>query len=283
MYFSTVDKVEANIPRVRLQHNNQNITSIKHIIAISSGRDRVGKNTIAVNVAITLAQIGSKVGLLDADPNNLKVSTILGLKELHIPVSAEVKEEVCEPVDNFGVKLVLIASLIDQNSIEDDYDNQLNQAISQILERVHWGNLDYLIVNFPPGIGDVQLALSKALPLYGVVMIAKAQQETCSDTYETLKMFEQLRVPVIGLVENMSDKITPNISKRKCEIRGGEKHTPKIRVPYLSYIPLDPTVPKYSDRGLPIVLAEPSSIFASALNTIVWAIASQITIAALKS
>ena len=283
MFFFTLDKVQANIPRDRLQYHNENITSIKNIIAISSGRDRVGKNTIAVNIAITLAQIGSKVGLLDADPNNLKVSKILGLKDLHVPVAAGGKEGLIEPVDNFGVKLVLIASLIDRDPLEDGCDNRLNKVISGILENVHWGNLDYLIVNFPPGIGDVQLVLSQVLPLYGVVTIAKAQQETCSDTFETLKMFEQLGVPIIGLVENMSDKITPNISKRKYEIRGGKKLTSKIRIPYLSYIPLDPVVPKYSDRGLPIVLAEPSSIFASALNTIVWAIASQITIAALKS
>ncbi|VEP12549.1 Iron-sulfur cluster carrier protein (fragment) [Hyella patelloides LEGE 07179] len=148
---------------------------------------------------------------------------------------------------------------------------------------MQWGNLDYLLVNLPPGIGDVQLALAQALPIYGVVMIATAQQETHSDTYETLKMFEQLKVPIFGLVENMSNKMAPDMSQQKYEIQDGENLTPKIRVPYLGCIPLDSTVPQYRDRGLPMVLAEPSSIFVSTLNTIAWEIASQTTISGLKS
>ncbi len=319
MFFSAMDEVPAKIFQHQLQYDSQKIEGIKNIIAISSGRDKVGKNTIAANIAVTLAQIGSKVGLLDADQNNLNVSKILGLKDPYISVSGGAKGESFEPVNNFGVKLVSIASIIDQDPLEDWCDDWceywLNKAIKQVLERVQWGDLDYLIVNLPPGIGDIQLALAQALPLYGVVMIATAQQAVHSDTYETLKMFEQLKVPIIGLIENMSNFMKPNISQRKYEIRGGEKSKSKIRVPFLGYVPLDPTIRQYSDKpalkdtaesyvlrtrcanglasqthngmatlcGIPIVLAEPSSIFASALNTIVWAIASQITISDLKS
>ncbi len=281
MFFSTLDEVPAKILDQKLKFNHQRIEGIKNIIAISSGRDKVGKNLIAVNIAVTLAQIGSKVGLLNADQNNLNLSKILGVKDPYIPILGEAKEEYFEPIDYFGVKLISITSLMPQDLREDNCDERLNKAIKQVLELVQWGDLDYLIVNLPPGIGKIQITLAQALPFYGFVMITTAQKKTHSDIYETLKMFEQLKVPIIGLVENMSNKIAPDLSKQKYEIRGGEKS--KIRVPYLGYIPFDLTVPQYSDRGLPIVLAQPSSIFASALNTIVWAIASQITIARLKS
>ena len=277
MFISTANKVSTKIVRQELQYDRQAIARIKNIIAISSGSGRVGKNVIAVNTAVSLAQMGLKVGLLDADPNSTNARDILGLKHSYLPVS----DEKYEPVNNFGVKLVSFASLNEAESLESCGDNWLDPTVSQIIERVAWGDLDYLLVNLPPGIGELQLALARILTFDNVIMIATSRN-TQTDTYETLKMFEQLQVPIIGLIENMSDKIAPGLPKRKCEIRGGEKLRSKIRIPYLGYIPLDRKVSEYSDRGLPIVLTEPGSLFASALNTIVWAIVSKTTIASLK-
>ncbi|MBE9045922.1 P-loop NTPase [Pleurocapsales cyanobacterium LEGE 10410] len=284
MFFSTLDEVPTKILQRKFQYNNRNIAGVKNIIAISSGRDRVGKNTIAVNLAVILAQFGSKVGWLDADLNSTNVSKILGLEEV-IDVGQKTGDS-WKPPSNFGVKLVSLASLIDLDPLEDwceDWCNDwLDRAIKQVIERVQWGELDYLIVNLPPGIGEIQIALAQALAFDGVVTISVARPEADLDTYETLKMFERLQVPLLGLVENMSDFITPNISRRKYEIRGGEKSGGKIRVPYLGYIPFDPAVTRYGNRA-PIVLAEPLSIFANALTTIVWTIVSRINASRLKS
>lgn len=278
MFCSTINKVSTKNGDRQLPYNYQRIAGIKNIIAISSGQDRAGKNTIAVNIAVILAQLGSKVGLIDADIHRSQASNILGLEDSPISVLNRAKLESWEPVDNFGVKLITLASLINSDSLEgwnaDSCNSGLDRAIEQIISEVHWGDLDYLIINFPPGVGDVQLALAQAVPISGVVTIANHQQKTNEDIYATLKMFEQLEIPIFGLVENMGETIiAPDLPKRKYEIRGGEQQTSKIRVPYLGYIPLDDTVSQYSDRQIPIVLAEPLSIFVSALNAIVWQIA----------
>ncbi|MEM8672478.1 MAG: P-loop NTPase [Cyanobacteria bacterium P01_G01_bin.67] len=286
MFFSTVDKVPAKTIQQKLQDNPPEINKIKNIIAIASGREGVGKSTITVNIAVILAQMSLKVGLLDADLRNSKISLSLGLKDVDTKVAPKGQGNLWEPVSNFGVKLFTLPSLSNQDPLDDwceDWcDHWLNQTIKPVLEQVAWGDLDYLIVNFPPGIGDIQSKLAQVLPLYGVVMIATAQQEVQSATIQTWNMFEQLKVPLIGLVENKSSLAKINRSWRKYKFTSDDQSASTKRVPCLGYIPLDPNVPKYSDR-LPIVLAEPLSVFTGAMNTIAWAIASQITISALKS
>lgn len=283
MYFSTSDEIPAKVIHHRLEYDRQNIVGINNIIAFSSGRNKVGKTTIAVNVAVMLAQAGLKIGLLDAETNSDRPSEILGIEASYLPDS----QDLSKPVENFGVKLVSIGSLIEEEPTEgcgnERSDYWLNQEITRILQQVQWGNLDYLILNLPPGMGELQISLAQAFPVDGVVMVATAQKDAHPDIYQTLRMFEQLKVPLLGLIENKCNIISAELSKRKYEIRGQEKPTSKIRVPFLGSIPVDPIVPEYSDRNLPVVLAEPSSIFTSALNAIVWAISSQITIAALKS
>ena len=282
MFFSALDEIPAKILDHQTQYNRQNIQGINKIIAVSSGSDRVGKTTIAVNLAVMLAQIGSKIGLLDAEVNS-GASEILGLKNRYIQDS----KDLSQPVDNFGVKLVAIESSIDGDPLEDWCDEWcdywLNQGIKRILKEVQWGNLDYLIVNLPPGMGDIQIALAQALSIDGVVLIATDEKDTHPNIYKTLRMFEQLKVPVLGLVENKCNILSANLFKRKYEIRDREELNQKIRVPFLGYVPLDPTVSQYKNRGLPIVLAEPSSMFTSAVQIIVWAISSRISISAFKS
>ncbi|MEM8722072.1 MAG: P-loop NTPase [Cyanobacteria bacterium P01_G01_bin.39] len=283
MFFSTLDEIPAKAIHHQLKYDRHNIFGVKNIIAFSSGRGKAGKSTIAVNTAVMLAQAGLKIGLLDAEPNSDRSSEILGIKQPYIPTS----KGLFQPVDNFGVKLVAIASLINGDPLEDWCDEWcdywLNQEIKRILEEVQWGNLDYLIVNLPPRMGDIQIALAQALPLDGVVMVATDDKKAQPDIYKTVSMFEQLQVPVIGLLENKSNILSADISKRKYEIQDDEPSNPKLRVPFLGYVPLDPLVAQYKNPSLPIVLAEPSSMFTSALQIIVWAISSQISISALKS
>lgn len=283
MFFSTLDEIPAKAIHHHLEYDRQSIAGINNIIAFSSGKNKVGKTTIAVNLAVMLAQTGLKIGLLDAETNSDRSSEILGIKDRYIQGS----QDFCQPVDNFGVKLFSTGSLINGDPLEDWCDEWcdywLNQDIKRILEEVQWGNLDYLIVNLPPGMGEIQIALAQAFPLDGVVMVATGEKDAHPDIYKTLKMFEQLKVPILGLVENKCNLISADLSKRKYEIRDNEPSNRKIRVPFLGYVPLDPTVSQYRNRGLPIVLAEPSSVFTSALQIIIWAISSQITISALKS
>ena len=294
MFFSTLDKIPAKVIHQELEYDRQNIQGIKHIIAFSSGQSKVGKTTVVVNLGVMLAQAGLKIGLLDAEANSNRpkgllndtathrASEILGLKDRYIGAS----QDFSQPADNFGVKLVEIGSFIKEDPLEDWCDEWcdywLNQEIKQIFEKVQWGNLDYLIINLPPGMGDMQIALTQALPLDGVVMVATNQKDTHPDIYRTLSMFEQLKVPILGLVENKCDIFSADISKRKYEIRDGEPSKQKIRVPFLGYVPLDSAVYQHRNRCLPVVLAEPTSMFASALQIIIWAISARISISALK-
>lgn len=283
MFFSTLDEIPAKVIHHNFEYDRQNVRGINNIIAFSGGKDKVGKTTIAVNIAVMMAQTGLKIGLLDAETNSDRSSEILGIKAQYISGS----KDFCQPIDNFGVKVVSISPLINEDPLEDWCDEWcdywLNREIKKILEQVQWGNLDYLIINLPPGMGDIHIALAQALTLDGVVMVATGDKKTHPDIYKTLKMFEQLKVPILGLVENKCEILSTNISKRKYEIGDSEPSNQKTRVPFLGYVPLDPAVSQYKNRGLPIVLAEPSSMFTSALQIIVWAISSQITISALKS
>lgn len=283
MFFSTLDEIPARVIHHHFEYDRQNIAGVNNIIAFSSGKDKVGKTTVAVNLAVMLAQTGLKIGLLDAETNSDRASKILGIKTQNISGS----KDFFQPVNNFGVKIVAIGSLINEDPLEDWCDEWcdywLNREIKRIMEQVEWGDLDYLIVNLPPGLGEIQIALIQALPLNGVVMVATGEKDAHPEIYQTLKMFEQLKVPILGLVENKCNLISADLSKRKYEIRDSEPSDRKIRVPFLGYVPLEPAVSQYKDRGLPVVLAEPSSMFTSTLQIIIWAISSQITISAIKS
>ncbi|MGD1919949.1 MAG: P-loop NTPase [Pleurocapsa sp.] len=283
MFFSTLDEIPAKVIHHNFEYDRQNIADINNIIAFSGSKDKAGKTTVAVNLAVMLAQTGLRIGLLDAETNSDRSSEILGIKAQNLSGSRDLSQ----PVDNFGVKLVAIGSSIVEEPLEDWCDEWcdylLNQEIKRILEEVQWGNLDYLIVNLPPGMGDILIALSHALPFDGEVRVATDEQDTHPSSYKTLKMFEQLKVPILGFVENKCNMLSADIPKRKYEIRDGEPSNQKIRVPFLGYVPLEPTNSQYKNRGLPMVLAEPSSMFTSALQIIVWAISSQITISGLKS
>lgn len=277
-------EVTAETPQQKSLPDRQGIGGVKNIIAISSGKGGVGKTTVAVNVAVALAQTGAKVGMIDADIYGPNVPTMLGLETAQVMVQQGPQGEVLEPAFNHGVKLVSMGFLIDKDQPVIWRGPMLNGIIRQFLYQVQWGELDYLIVDLPPGTGDAQLTLVQAVPMAGAVIVTTPQNVALLDSRKGLKMFQQMGVPVLGIVENMSYFIPPDLPDRQYDIfgsGGGEKTAQELGIPLLGCIPLEIGLRQGGDRGLPIVIAEPDSASAKALKAIAFRIAGKVSVAAL--
>ena len=277
-------EVTAEIPQQKSLPDRQSVKGIKNIIAVSSGKGGVGKSTVAVNVAVALAATGAKVGLLDADIYGPNAPTMLGLADAQVNVQAESQGQILEPAFNHGVKLVSMGFLIDPDQPVIWRGPMLNGIIRQFLYQVNWGELDYLIVDMPPGTGDAQLTLAQGVPMAGAVIVTTPQRVSLLDARRGLKMFQQLGVNVLGIVENMSYFIPPDMPDRSYDIFGsvgGEKAAKELNVPLIGCVPLEISLREGGDRGLPIVLAEPESASAKALTAIAKTIAAKVSIAAL--
>ncbi|MGD1902329.1 MAG: Mrp/NBP35 family ATP-binding protein [Geitlerinemataceae cyanobacterium] len=279
-------EVTAETPAQASLPDRQGIDGVKNIIAISSGKGGVGKSSVAVNVAVALAQTGAKVGLLDADIYGPNGPNMLGLADANVMVQAgEDGKEVLEPAFNHGVKLVSMAFLIDRDQPVIWRGPMLNGVIRQFLYQVTWGELDYLIVDMPPGTGDAQLTLAQAVPMAGAAIVTTPQEVALLDSRKGLKMFEQLGVPVLGIVENMSYFVPPDLPDRRYDIfgsGGGEKTAKELGVELLGCVPLEIPMREGGDCGVPIVVAQPDSASAQALKKIAGQIAAQISVAALR-
>jgi ATP-binding protein involved in chromosome partitioning len=285
-----VDKVVVDVtaetPQQKSLPDRTGIDGVKNILAISSGKGGVGKSTVAVNVAVALAQAGAKVGLLDADIYGPNAPTMLGLKDARVMVQQGAQGEILEPAFNHGVKLVSMGFLIDPDQPVIWRGPMLNGIIRQFLYQVNWGDLDYLIVDMPPGTGDAQLTMAQAVPMAGAVIVSTPQTVALLDARRGLKMFQQLGVPVLGIVENMSYFIPPDMPDRQYDLfgsGGGEKTSKELNVPLLGCIPLEISLRQGGDVGVPIVAAEPESASAKALTAIASQIAAKVSVAALSS
>ncbi|MBD2022204.1 Mrp/NBP35 family ATP-binding protein [Leptolyngbya sp. FACHB-36] len=277
--------VTAETPTQKSLPDRAGIAGVKNIIAVSSGKGGVGKSTVAVNIAVALAQAGAKVGLIDADIYGPNAPTMLGLSNASITVRQGEEGEILEPAFNHGVKLVSMGFLIDQDQPVIWRGPMLNGVIRQFLYQVQWGDLDYLIVDMPPGTGDAQLTLAQAVPMAGAVIVTTPQTVALLDSRRGLKMFQQLGVSVLGIVENMSYFIPPDLPDRQYDIfgsDGGAKAAQELQVPLLGCVPLEISLRQGGDRGLPIVLAEPESASAKALTAIAQRVAASVSVAALS-
>ncbi|MBE9168524.1 Mrp/NBP35 family ATP-binding protein [Pleurocapsales cyanobacterium LEGE 06147] len=277
-------EVTAETPQQKSLPDRQSVPGIKNIVAISSGKGGVGKSSVAVNVAVALAQKGAKVGLLDADIYGPNAPNMLGLSEAKVLVRQSASGEVLEPAFNYGVKLVSMAFLIDPDQPVIWRGPMLNGIIRQFLYQVEWGELDYLIVDMPPGTGDAQLTLAQAVPMAGSVIVTTPQTVSLLDSRRGLKMFQQLGVNVLGIVENMSYFIPPDLPEKNYDLfgsGGGEKTAKELDIPLLGCIPLEISLREGGDRGIPIVVAEPDSASAKAIVAIAEQIAAKVSIAAL--
>ncbi|HCF29582.1 MAG TPA: sodium:proton antiporter [Cyanobacteria bacterium UBA11049] len=276
--------VTAETPQQKGLPDRTGISGVKNILAVSSGKGGVGKSTVAVNIAVALAESGAKVGLLDADIYGPNAPTMLGLEKAQIMVQQGEKGEILEPAFNHGVKLVSMGFLIDKDQPVIWRGPMLNGIIRQFLYQVQWGELDYLIVDMPPGTGDAQLTLTQAVPMAGAVIVTTPQNVALLDSRKGLRMFQQMQVPVLGIVENMSYFIPPDMPDKHYDIfgsGGGEKTAKELGVPLLGCIPLEISLRQGGDRGIPVVVAEPESASAKALRQVAHAIAGKVSVAAL--
>ena len=278
-------EVTSETPQQKGLPDRTGIDGVKNILAITSGKGGVGKSTVAVNVAVALAQAGAKVGLIDADIYGPNAPTMMGLASAKVMVQSAGQGDILEPAFNHGVKLVSMGFLIDPDQPVMWRGPMLNGIIRQFLYQVQWGDLDYLIVDMPPGTGDAQLTLAQAVPMAGAVIVTTPQTVALIDARRGLRMFQQLQVPILGIVENMSYFIPPDLPDRQYDIfgsGGGEKTSQELGLPLLGCIPLEMSLREGGDRGIPIVVADPESASARALVAIAQQIAAKVSIAALS-
>ncbi|WP_164928792.1 Mrp/NBP35 family ATP-binding protein [Gloeobacter violaceus] len=278
-------EVTAETPKAKALPDRQGIPGVKNIIAVSSGKGGVGKTTVSVNVAVSLAQSGAQVGILDADIYGPNVPLMLGLQGQKMPVRHnENGGEIFEPLFNYGVKVVSMGFWVGEDQPLIWRGPMLNSAIRQFLYQVDWGELDYLIIDLPPGTGDAQLTLCQSVPLAGAVIVTTPQTVALLDSRKGLRMFQQLGVPVLGIVENMSYFIPPDAPEKKYDIfssGGGERTARELGLPLLGMLPLEMPVREGGDRGVPIAMARPDSASAQAFRKLAQVIAGKVSVAAL--
>ena len=252
------------------------VPDVKNVILVMSGKGGVGKSTVAVNLALALKRAGTRVGLLDADIYGPSIPTMLGLSG-H-PHSEDGKT--IEPMQRFGVKLMSIGFMI-----ENDKDAiiwrgpMLQSALMQFLGDVHWGELDYLVLDLPPGTGDVALTLAQRLKSTGAVIVTTPQEVALQDVYKSVSMCKKLNIPILGVVENMSFFIdSAGMRHELFGAGGGKKIAEFADAPLLAQIPLHPSVREHGDGGTPIVQAAPDHPEARAFTTMAEALAERIAL-----
>lgn len=226
------------------------IPGVKFLIAVGSGKGGVGKTTVAVNLAIALASQGAKVGLLDADVYGPNVPLMMGTRENPHSIGERI-----QPLANHGVKLMSMGFLSPGDKPLVWRGPMLHSVIQQFLRSVDWGELDYLVIDLPPGTGDVQISMIQTAPISGAVIVTTPSEVSLEDARKAIHMFNQVRVPILGVVENMSYLTTP--SGERIDVfgtGGGQKMAGTMGVPFLGELALDPEVRKAGDSGKPVAL-----------------------------
>lgn len=247
---------------------------VRNVIAVASGKGGVGKSTTAVNLALALAADGAKVGLLDADIYGPSVPAMLGLSGR--PESPDNKS--IEPLRAFGVEAMSIGLLVDADAPMIWRGPMATSALTQLFNDTRWGDLDYLIVDLPPGTGDIHLTLAQRIPVAGAVVVTTPQEIATLDARKALKMFEKVKVPVLGIVENMAVHVCTNCghAEHLFGAGGGERMAAQHGVPLLGSLPLDIAIREQGDAGQPVVVAAPDSPAAQAYRATARALAGEL-------
>lgn len=256
------------------------LPGVKNTIAVASGKGGVGKSTVAVNLAVALAKDGASVGLIDADIYGPSIPLMLGVKEQPKMIGDDPNNVKLIPLESYGVKLMSIGFLIDDNTPVIWRGPMASGAIKQFMSDVIWGDLDYLIFDLPPGTGDIQLTLVQTIPLTGAVIVTTPQDVALIDARKALRMFQRVNVTVLGLIENMSYFIAPDTGKRY-EIfgnGGGKRAAEEMGIPFLGDIPINPLIREGGDTGKPIVVADPDCEESRKIMEIARNMAAQISI-----
>jgi ATP-binding protein involved in chromosome partitioning len=251
---------------------------IRNAIAVASGKGGVGKTTVAVNIAVALAQSGARVGLLDADIYGPNVPTMMGVSRMPNPQTNKLI-----PAESYGVKMMSMGFLVKPGQPLIWRGPMLNSAIRQFLSDVEWGELDYLIIDLPPGTGDAPLSLAQSLPLTGVVIVTLPQAVSLEDASRGLEMFTTLNVPILGVVENMSYLALPDGTRLDVFGQGGgEILAERYQVPFLGAIPMNPVVRIGGDSGKPVIVDPAQPDAALALRSVAEAVAARVSVLALS-
>ena len=245
---------------------NEVLTGVSHVIAISSGKGGVGKSTVAANLACALARSGAKVGLMDADIYGPSQVMMLGVAD-----DPEIDDEKrLYPPSAHGVKVISMAMFSQDDAAVVWRGPMVAQMMQNFIRQVEWGTLDYLLIDLPPGTGDVQLTLTQSAPLSGALIVSTPQDVALLDARKGLRMFEKVAVPVLGMVENMSGFVCDGCGKHHEIFKSGgaSRVSRSLGVPYLGGIPLEPAVVQGGDAGVPVVLSHPESESAKAFEAI---------------
>jgi ATP-binding protein involved in chromosome partitioning len=227
------------------------IPGVRHVIAVASGKGGVGKSTIATNLAVALEQTGARVGLCDCDIYGPSISLMFGTRER--PTATD--ENMIIPIEQYGLRLMSMGFLLDDTSPAILRGPMVTRYTQQFLRQVEWGELEYLVLDLPPGTGDIQLTIVQTVALSGAIIVTTPQEVALIDARKAATMFEKVNVPVLGLIENMSYFLSPSDNKRYniFGAGGGEREAKRLRVPLLGQIPIDIATREGGDRGIPIV------------------------------
>jgi ATP-binding protein involved in chromosome partitioning len=272
-------QMTASVRKGAQMSKKQEIVGVKNIVAIGSGKGGVGKSTVTANLAVALARTGAQVGLMDADVYGPNIPLMLGITGRPHAVNNRIV-----PLEKHGVRVISMGFLAEQDTPLIWRGPMLHSVIQQFLHQVQWGELDYLLIDLPPGTGDVQLSLTQNVPLMGAVVVSTPQDVALQDARKAIMMFRQVRVEILGIVENMSYFLCPKCNERTDIFShgGGSATAAKYDVPFLGEIPLDTSIRVGGDSGKPIVIADPDSPAAKIFAQVASNVAAQISMANLQ-
>ncbi|MFO1263303.1 MAG: iron-sulfur cluster carrier protein ApbC [Rhodoferax sp.] len=253
--------IQSKIVAHAVQRGVQLLPGVKNIVAVASGKGGVGKSTTAVNLALALAAEGARVGLLDADIYGPSLPMMMGIEGR--PESQD--GQTMEPLENYGVQVMSIGFLVAQDEAMIWRGPMATQALDQLLRQTNWKDLDYLVVDMPPGTGDIQLTLSQRVPMTGAVVVTTPQDIALLDAKKGIKMFEKVGVPILGIVENMAVHVCSNCGhvEHIFGAEGGKKMAAEYQMDYLGALPLNMQIRVQADGGQPTVVADPDGEIAA--------------------
>jgi ATP-binding protein involved in chromosome partitioning len=262
------------------EHGKPPLPGVKNVIAVGAGKGGVGKTTVAVNLAVALSKIGARVGVLDGDIYGPNVPIMFGLQ-----AQLQTEGKQIRPAEKYGIQVVSMGFLTQDEAPVIWRGPMLHSAIQQFCREVAWKDLDYLVVDMPPGTGDVALSLSQTVPAAGAIVVTTPQQVSLADSRRAIRMYQKLNIPTLGLVENMSFYECTNCH-HQADIfghGGGEQVAQQLDIPFLGKLPLYQPIRVGSDRGIPLVIAEPDSDGTRAFLNLAESVMSQLAISAHKA